>query len=262
MLEFVTATRFDRRMTNGKTKPCLMACDRTDRSEVEAVVKLSAGCERGMGGLVTEAIVAMFAADLELPVPEPLLVRIEPALAQLIPDTDVRELCAKSSNVAFGSKLLPPSHSVWLHSRAIPQPLQQQAIEIFAFDALLLNADRRPANPNCQSNGSTFAIYDHELCFLPPLFAPLPWVPNGLAYLRAKGGAHLFQEGLQNTMLDLARFAGAVEAVTPARIQQYVDALPPEWAAANGVAAAAASHLSALRDNIEAAVTEVTRVLS
>lgn len=262
MLESVTATRFDRRMTNGKTKPCLMACDCEDGTEVEVVVKLSGGCERGVGGLVTEAIVAMFAADLELPVPQPYLVRVEPALVELIPDVEIKELAAKSSGVAFGSRLLPPSHSVWLHSRAIPQPLQQQAIEIFALDALLLNADRRPSNPNCQSNGSTFAIYDHELCFLPPLFAPMPWVPNGLEYLRADEGSHLFRSGLQGTLVDLSRFAGAVEAITPARIHQYLEALPHEWSAAEGVAKSATEHLSALRDNIEAAITEVTRVLS
>lgn len=262
MLEMVTATRFDRRMTNGKTKPCLMACDCDDGAEVEVVVKLSGGCERGIGGLAIEAIVAMFAADLELPVPQPYVVRVEPPLVQLIPDAEIRDLAAKSSSVAFGSRLLPPSHSVWLHSRAIPQPLQQQAIEIFALDALLLNADRRPSNPNCQSNGSTFAIYDHELCFVPPLFAPSPWVPNGLEYLRADEASHLFRAGLRGTLVDLSRFAGAVEAVTPARIQEYLAALPPEWSAADAVANTAADHLSALRDNIEAAITEVTRVLS
>jgi hypothetical protein len=262
MLETVIANRFDRRMTNGKTKPCLMACDCDDGSEVDVVVKFSGGCERGVGGLVTEAIVAMFAADLELPVPQPYVVRVDVALIGLIPDAEIRDLATHSSTVAFGSRLLPPSHSVWLHSRAIPQPLQQQAIEIFALDALLLNVDRRPSNPNCQSNGSTFAIYDHELCFVPQLFAPMPWAPNGLEYLRADEAAHLFRSGLQGTLVDLSRFAGAVEAVTPARIQQYLGALPPEWSAADAVAQSAADHLSALRDNIEAAITEVTRVLS
>lgn len=262
MLELVTATRFARRMTSGKTKPCLMACERGDSTEVEVVVKFSGGCERGVAGLVTEAIVAMFAADLELPVPEPYVVRIVPDLVQLIPDAEIRGLCGASSSVAFGSHLLPPSHSVWIHSRAIPQSLQQQAIEIFAFDALLLNADRRPSNPNCQSNGSTFAIYDHELCFIRPLFAPHPWEKNGLEYLRTDENSHLFRAELRGSLVDLSRFAGAVEAVTPARIQQYLAALPPEWSEADAAANSAAEHLSALRDNIEAAITEVTRVLS
>jgi hypothetical protein len=83
-----------------------------------------------------------------------------------------------------------------------------------------------------------------------------------LEYLHADDASHLFRAGLRGTLVDLSRFAGAVEAVTPARIQQYLTALPPEWSAADVVAKSAADHLSALRDNIEAAITEVTRVLS
>jgi len=262
MLDLVTATRFDRRMTNGKTMPCLMACDKDDGTEIEVVVKLSRGCERGVGGLVSEAIVAMFAADLQLPVPEPFLVSIDPSLAQVIPDPVIASLCGSSSRVAFGSCLLPPSHSVWSYSRSIPQSLQQQAAEIFALDALLFNADRRPTNPNCQSNGSSFAIFDHELCFIRPLFVADPWEPGGLEYLRTDDTAHLFRRGLAGSLVDLSRFAGAVEAVTPERIQAYLDALPPDWSDASGVAQSAGRHLTCLRENIEAAIMEVTRVLS
>ena len=56
-----------------------------------------------------------------------------------------------------------------------------------------------------------------------------PWLPNGLEYLRADEASHLFRAGLRGTLVDLSRFAGAVEAVTPARIHQYLAALPPEW---------------------------------
>jgi hypothetical protein len=262
MLELVTATRFDRRMSNGKTKPALMSCERTNGTDVEAVVKFSGGCERGVAGLVIEAVVAMLAADLALPVPEPLLVQMQPQLVDLIPDIEVQALARRSSVVAFGSCLLPPSFSVWIHSRTIPHQLQQQALEIFAFDALLMNADRRPLNPNCQSNGSTFAIFDHELCFVAPLFRPMPWEPGALEYLRATGAGHLFQASLHGTSLNLDRFAGAVEAVTPARLEEYVAALPQEWNSANEAAVAATQHVAAMRANIEPAISEVIRVLS
>lgn len=262
MLDAVTASRFDRRMKNGKTKPCLMACDWEDGSELEVVVKFSGGCERGVGGLVTEAIAAMFAADLALPVPEPFLVQIDIDLMQLIPDEEIRSLGARSSCIAFGSRLLPPSHSVWIHTRNIPQTLHQLATEIFAFDALLMNADRRPANPNCLSDGTSFAIFDHELCFVPPIFGPKPWEPGGLEYLRGENANHLFSRGLRGSIVDLSRFAGAVEAITPDRIQLYSEALPDEWALGDDVALMAAAHLRDLRDNIEAAIMEVTRVLS
>ena len=46
MLEFVTATRYDKRMKNGKTKPCLMAAAKADDTVVELVVKFSGGCDR------------------------------------------------------------------------------------------------------------------------------------------------------------------------------------------------------------------------
>jgi hypothetical protein len=262
MLELVTATRYDRRMTNGKTKPCLMACERKDGSEVECVVKLAGGCDRGLGGLVMEAMSAMFAADLGLPVPEPFLVQIAPGFVDIIPDDLIRDICSRSPNIAFGSQLLPPSNSVWLHSRAIPQGLQQQALEIFAFDALVMNADRRPENPNCQSDGISFAIYDHELCFVPVLFAPKPWESNGLAHL--KTSPHLFQSSLRSTALGLSRFAGAIDAITPARIDEYVAALPVEWRpknASSDPAIEAAKHLKDLRNNVEAAITQVIEVL-
>lgn len=262
MLDAASATRFDRRMKNGKTKPCLMACNRMDGAELEMVVKFSSGCERGVGGLVIEAIVAMFAADLGLPVPEPFLVQVDRDLLQLIPDHEIKELGARSSRIAFGSRLLPPSHSVWIHTRNIPQTLLQQAAEIFAFDALLMNGDRRPSNPNCLSDGTSFAIFDHELCFVAPLFGPKPWEPGGLEYLRAEAAHHLFSTGLRGSMVNLSRFAGAVEAITPDRIQEYVEALPPDWSAGEAATLAATAHLKGLRYNIEAAITEVMRVLS
>jgi hypothetical protein len=262
MFDRVYAVRYDRKMNTGKTKPCLMACIKEDSTEVEAVVKFSSGCERGVGGLVTEAVAAMFAADLELPVPEPFLVEVDPQLIELITDAEVRLAASQSSAAAFGSKLLPPSHSVWIHTRQIPTELQQQALEIFAFDSLLSNGDRRPGNPNCLSNGKGFAIFDHELCFVPPLWGPRPWEPNGLEFMKAAQAMHLFQQQLHGVALNLDRFAGAVEAVTPERIAEYLSALPPDWADDGGAADAAREQLLNLRSNIEAAITEVIRVLS
>lgn len=71
MLDRVTATRFDRPMAVGRTGPCLMGCTKEDGTEEEVVVKLIGGCDTKERALVTEAITAMLAADLDLPVPEP-----------------------------------------------------------------------------------------------------------------------------------------------------------------------------------------------
>lgn len=46
-----------------------------------------------------------------------------------------------------------------------PQNFTQVAAEVFLFDAIIVNADRRPANPNCLTSGNEIAIFDHELSF-------------------------------------------------------------------------------------------------
>lgn len=86
MLEQVTAVRFDRRMGSGKTWPCLLSCLRSssEDDELEIITKFSGGCERKVGGLVAEAIAAMLASDLDLPIPEPVLVEFDTEFVDLI----------------------------------------------------------------------------------------------------------------------------------------------------------------------------------
>lgn len=82
----VTATYFHGPVKTGKTALALMTCVQADGSEVELVVKFAAGCEGGTGALLREAVVAFMAADLDLPVPEPFLVKLEPDFVATIPD--------------------------------------------------------------------------------------------------------------------------------------------------------------------------------
>jgi len=58
MLNEVAAVRFDGRAGSGKTWPCLINCADSSGQEYELVVKLAAGCERKVNGLVAEAIAA------------------------------------------------------------------------------------------------------------------------------------------------------------------------------------------------------------
>lgn len=71
MFETIDATRFDRLMSNGKTKPALFTCQKADGTDVEVIAKFSNMCT--YGGLIREAMAAFFALDLGLPVPELLL---------------------------------------------------------------------------------------------------------------------------------------------------------------------------------------------
>lgn len=262
MLDLVTATRFDRRMGSGRTKPILLACEYDDADDLEVVTKLSAGCDRGVGALISEAIAAMLAADLGLPTPEPFLVRLEPEFVALIPDMEIRTLAMRSVPIAFGSEKLPPGFSSWPVNKPISATLRDAAAEVFAFDALIANFDRRPVNPNCLCDGNNLAIFDHELAFL---FEGVigwrpPWEVGALENLKYANG-HLFSVSLQSKPVNLARFTGAWAAISDIRLRQYKAALPPEWAADGGLADRALVYISKVRDNIQPAIAEIARIL-
>ena len=81
-------------------------------------------------------------------------------------------MARRSNPVAFGSKHLPPGYTSWPLGKSIPKDALVTAAEIFAFDVLIVNDDRRPENPNCLFSGSSLAIYDHEAA----LFTKGIWV--------------------------------------------------------------------------------------
>lgn len=227
------------------------------------VAKLSAGCDRGVGALAMEAIAGILAADLDLPVPEPFLVSLEHDFVAGIPDATVADIANRSSSIAFGSKHLPPGYTSWPVGKAIPKDVIQVAAEIFAFDALIVNDDRRPNNPNCLFSGNSLAIYDHEMAFFMNGIIGWhpPWQIGALESYRHPG-RHLFSDQLRGRPLNLDRLKGAWLAITNNRLEVYRTALPPEWHDARISCDQALNHIGQVRDNIDLALGEIRRVLS
>lgn len=263
MLSHVTAVRFDGRVQSGRTVPCRLTCEAADGTEVEVVAKFSDGCDRKVTALVMEAIAAMLAADLDLPVPEPFLVALESEFIAGLPDEIVAAMARRSNPLAFGSKHLPPGYTSWPVGKSIPKDALATAAEIFAFDALTVNDDRRPANPNCLFSGSSLAIYDHEMAFFTEgiIGWQPPWKIGSLDSYR-QTRRHLFSDQLSGKAVNFDRFAGAWLAVTDERLKAYRAALPDAWNSAGQHADQALMYIGQVRDNIEAALQEVRRVIS
>ncbi|MGO8675479.1 MAG: HipA family kinase [Limisphaerales bacterium] len=231
-------TCFHRPMGVGKTAPSLITCVQPDGSHVELVVKFAGGCEGGTGSLLREAVAALMAADLDLPVPQPFQVSLGPDFVATIPDADERYRVAKKNATAslgwnFGSRKIPAGFSTLLKGQAISRVLLPAAAEILAFDTFVANPDRTVANPNCQSNGREFAIYDHEMAFRTEgvLFWKPPWEKGGILFSKTQpdGLRHVFVRDLRGTEPDFSRFGGAFDVLTDARMDEYHSALPVEW---------------------------------
>jgi hypothetical protein len=263
MLDPVVASRFDRRMTSGRTWPCALACERANGQEVEVVAKFSAGLDRGTAGLAAEAIASMLAVDLDLPTPEPMLVSFDDSFIDAMPApvAAVAQRLRDSVRVAFGSAKLPPGFAELPRGKQIPASVRQQAAEIFAFDCLIQNADRRPENPNLLFDGRSFALFDHELAFFTE--GVIGWQPpwqTGSLQSFARG--HVLFDGLSGRTYDFARMKGAWQATTDRRLNEFADALPAEWSDTARETRKALDFLSQVRENIEPALDEVARVLT
>jgi hypothetical protein len=262
MLTRVVATEFVRRVTNGRTQPLILTCERVDGTTVDVVSKFSDGCEEGVTHLAREAVGSCLAADLGLPIPEAFLVEIPPDLAEAIPDANVAAKLNGSSPMAFGCKLITGGFSGWGSSSKISATMLPVAAAIFVFDAIIQNPDRRGINPNCLVRGDDLRIFDHELAFAHRLIIGwrAPWLVGGLNTLETPGN-HIFREGLRQQPVDYDLIRSAWMGLSDDKISAYEDVCPAEWAEAAPAVAAAVSLIREARNNIDGCLTEVQRVM-
>lgn len=263
MLKLVSAVRFDGVVKSGRTLPCRLTCAHANGAKAELVTKFSSGCDRNVTALTMEAIAAMLACDLDLPVPEPFLVSLDDSFISTVSNDAALRTMSTSSRIAFGSRQLPPGFTTWPAHKSIPRDAVATAAEIFAFDALIANDDRRVTNPNCLFNGSSIAIFDHEMAFFMHgiIGWQPPWIRGALDSLRSPG-RHVFTEQLRGRNLDFDRLAGAWLSIKDWRLEEYSEALPDAWRSADSDADRAIGHVGMVRDNIEQALDEVRRVLA
>jgi len=208
----------------------------------------------------------MLAADLGLPVPEPFLLEIDPALAVVVTEPRLQAVLHRSVRPTFASRKLPPGFMSWPINRPIPVDLRQTAVEIFAFDALIQNPDRRISNANLLFDGRNVAIFDHELAFATGMlfgWRP-PWKLGALQSMlnAADGDRHVFLDGLRGHEPDLTRLIQAWTALTDFRVQEYRTALPPQWGDSGRAVDDALNLIVGVRDNIMLCVDEITRILA
>ena len=204
-----------------------MVCEDGEGEEVEVVVKLRGHQQILPGGFVAEAMASLLAQDLDLPIQRPFQVAISKEFAQTVPDAGLRAIVERSEGLNFGCEKWGPGYTIWPRDKMLPKAMRQAAMEIFAFDGLIQNPDRRAVNPNCVFLGGDFLLYDHESAFSNffAIFAKSAWEPGGLDFL----SDHIFRHALRGHGLELDRLQGAFEALDASRFQAYLQQVPADW---------------------------------
>lgn len=140
-LRTVRCLRYVTPLREGGSLPAIMEAD----DDGLYVVKFH-GAGQGPKALVAELIAAGIGHALGLPVPETVLVELDPALGMAEPDPEIQELLERSAGLNIGLDFLPGSLPLGAPVGSGVSP--ELAADVVWFDAFLTNVDRTPRNPN------------------------------------------------------------------------------------------------------------------
>jgi hypothetical protein len=219
-LRTVRATRYVTPFREGGSLPGLVEAD----DDGLYVVKFR-GAAQGPRALVAEILAGELGRALGLPVPEIVLIDIDPALADPESDPWVKELLDVSPGINLGLDFLPGA--LTFDPVADGRPAPDLAANIVWFDALVTNTDRSPRNPNLLTWHRRLWLIDHGAA----LFIHHTW---------SDPDAHARRPLATIRDHVLLRFAGSLgEAhqrlaplVTAALLRAIVDLVPEAWLAA------------------------------
>jgi hypothetical protein len=127
-------------MRHGSSSPVVV-----DTEAGQFLVKLR-GAAQGIPPLVAEIVVAEIAEALSLPVPERVLVMLDPAVPTDDKNDELAELLARSTGKNLGLRLLPGATD--LRSDQVNALDPGLATLILWLDGFVMNPDRTSRNPN------------------------------------------------------------------------------------------------------------------
>jgi hypothetical protein len=157
-LRRVTPTRYVAPLREGGSLPGLVEAD----DDGLYVVKFR-GAGQGPAALVAEVLAGELARALGLTVPELVLAELDPELPRAEPDVEIQELLVASAGTNLGVDFLPGALPFTPAAADGFDPAR--AADVVWFDALVMNVDRTPRNPNLLVwHGRTWLI-DHGAAF-------------------------------------------------------------------------------------------------
>ena len=153
LLRTVTATRYVTPLREGGSMPAIIEAD----DEGMYVLKFR-GAGQGARALVAELVAGGIANALGLPVPEIVLVELDPDLARTEPDSEIQDLIRGSAGLNVALDYLPGAINF---DPVAEHPESLLASQIVWFDAYVSNVDRTARNPNLLMWHRQLRLIDH-----------------------------------------------------------------------------------------------------
>lgn len=217
MLRTVETTRYVTALREGSSVPAIVEAG---DGELYALKFTAAG--QGRKALIAELVAGEIGRTLGLPVPEIVLIELDPVLGRSEPHPEIQSVLQASAGLNLGLRYL--SHATAFDPLLAPPPDARLASEIVWFDAYVTNVDRTPRNVNMLIWRDGLWLIDHGSS----LYFHHSW--NG--YMdRSRSPFPLIKEHVLLPLASQVREVDAVfrEALSPAQIHDVVDLIPREW---------------------------------
>jgi hypothetical protein len=199
------------------------------------------GAAQGSTALVAEVIVAELAERLGLPVPERALIELAHAVPTEDRNDELADLLAASVGQNLGFRWLEGARV--LTAREATQLDDDFALRVLWLDALVMNPDRTPGNPNILISKGQPWLIDHGAA----LTFQHDWrrVDEQSPRAPAEHSAHLFAArrhllAAWDDVLSAALTRDALTAAVERVPDDFLDARPAEWGPVRARAAYAA----------------------
>lgn len=245
------AVEFVELLQSGRNRPGIFRCENEDGTSAgDYVVKLGGSLQADTSAFGFEALGSALAQRLGINTPNAAVIVIDEELARAVDLTapGIAGVIRRSIGANFGSQFLTGMRTFAI-GETIPSALRQQALNIFAFDVLIQNPDRRASNPNLLVGSSRYYVIDHELAFS-FMFdigsaARRPWEIASLPFLRD----HVFYARLKRLSQSISAFSEALSSITEPEIDTMMEEIPVEWRG-NGLRKIK-DHLLVVRDHAD-----------
>jgi len=216
-LRSVSATRYVTPLREGGSLPGLVEAD-----DSGLYVTKFRGAGQGTRALVAEVIVGELARAIGLPVPEQVVIRIDPALGLAEPDPEIQELIVASDGENLGVDFLPGAAG---YSAALGwAPDAEFAANVVWLDALATNVDRTARNPNLLLWHDQLWLIDHGAALYQQHRGLRPAEQAGQPF--AQIAEHVLLPAAGSIMAADERLAPRVDG---ALLESIADLVPDDW---------------------------------
>jgi hypothetical protein len=149
----VSATRYVTPLHEGGSLPAIVEAD----DDGMYVLKFR-GAGQGAKALIAELVAGEIARAAGLPIPEIVLMELDPDLARTEPDPEIQQLIKASAGLNVALDYLP---GAVMFDPLAEKPAARLASDIVWFDAFVTNVDRTPRNANMLLWHRQLRLIDH-----------------------------------------------------------------------------------------------------